>query len=51
MIDDAWYLETGFRLLASLRAGPSAFASAWTHALRIKAPLVCLLPLPLQLAA
>ena len=45
--DDAWYLETSFRLWEALKEGPLAFVSAYTSAFRIKAPLVALLPLPL----
>lgn len=45
--DDAWYLETSFRLFSALQAGPLAFVSAYLEAFRIKAPLISLLPLPL----
>lgn len=45
--DDGWYLETSFRLFNALKHGPFAFASAYTSAFRVKAPLVSLLPLPL----
>jgi 4-amino-4-deoxy-L-arabinose transferase-like glycosyltransferase len=45
--DDAWYIETGLRLFAAMREGPSAFFVAWSESLRMKAPLVCLLPAPL----
>lgn len=45
--DDAWYLETSFRLFSALKAGPLAFAQAYLDAFRIKAPLISLVPLPL----
>lgn len=45
--DDAWYLETSFRLFSALKAGPGAFAQAYLEAFRIKAPLISLVPLPL----
>lgn len=45
--DDAWYLETSFRLFSALREGPLSFASAYAGALRIKAPLISLTPFPL----
>ncbi|MBI2385613.1 MAG: hypothetical protein HYV14_06330 [Elusimicrobia bacterium] len=45
--DDAWYLETSFRLWAALRSGPLEFAHAYLEAFRIKAPLISLAPLPL----
>lgn len=45
--DDAWYLETSFRLFSALKTGPGAFARAYLEAFRIKAPLLSLLPLPL----
>jgi 4-amino-4-deoxy-L-arabinose transferase-like glycosyltransferase len=45
--DDAWYLETSFRLWTALRSGPLVFARAFEDALHIKAPLLALLPLPL----
>lgn len=45
--DDAWYLETSFRLFSALRAGPGSFAQAYLEAFRIKAPLISLVPLPL----
>lgn len=45
--DDAWYLETSFRLFSALKAGPSSFAHAYAEAFRIKAPLISLVPLPL----
>lgn len=45
--DDAWYLETSFRLFSALKAGPLAFGRAYVEALRIKAPLLALVPLPL----
>ncbi len=45
--DDGWYLETSFRLFNALKQGLFAFASAYTSAFRVKAPLVSLLPLPL----
>lgn len=45
--DDAWYLETSFRLWTALKAGPLAFIHAYENAFRIKAPLISLLPLPL----
>jgi 4-amino-4-deoxy-L-arabinose transferase-like glycosyltransferase len=48
--DDAWYLETSFRLFDALKDGPLAFAAAYADALKIKAPLVALLPLPLYAA-
>lgn len=45
--DDAWYLETSFRLYHALTRGLTDFASAWAGAFKIKPPLVSLLPLPL----
>lgn len=45
--DDAWYLETSFRLWTALKSGPLAFIQAYENAFRIKAPLVALVPLPL----
>lgn len=45
--DDAWYLETSFRLWTALKAGPLSFVSAYESAFRIKAPLISLIPLPL----
>lgn len=45
--DDAWYLETSFRQFSALKAGPLAFAHAYSEAFRIKAPLISLVPLPL----
>lgn len=48
--DDAWYLETSFRLYSALRSGPLAFAGAYAEAFRIKAPLISLTPLPLYAA-
>ena len=45
--DDAWYLETSFRLFTALQAGPLAFAQSYLEAFRVKAPLISLLPLPL----
>ncbi len=45
--DDAWYLETSFRLFSALKASPAAFARAYLEAFRIKAPLISLVPLPL----
>lgn len=45
--DDAWYLETSFRLFYALQHGPFAFVSEYISAFRIKAPLISLLPLPL----
>ena len=45
--DDAWYLETSFRLWMALKASPLAFARAYLAAFRIKAPLIALVPLPL----
>lgn len=44
--DDAWYLETSFRLFQALKSGLPAFAAAYASAFRIKAPLLSLLPLP-----
>lgn len=48
--DDAWYLETSFRLWNALALGPAAFARAYADAFRIKAPLIALVPLPLYAA-
>ncbi len=45
--DDAWYLETSFRLFAALKIGPLAFLRSYLDAFRIKAPLISLTPLPL----
>lgn len=45
--DDAWYLETSFRLFSALKEGPLDFAYAYAAALRIKAPLIALTPFPL----
>lgn len=45
--DDAWYLETSFRLFSALKTGPGAFAQAYLEAFRVKAPLISLIPLPL----
>lgn len=45
--DDAWYLETSFRLFSALKAGPGPFIHAYLEAFRIKAPLISLVPLPL----
>jgi hypothetical protein len=45
--DDAWYLETSFRLFSALKTGPGAFAQSYLEAFRIKAPLVALVPIPL----
>ncbi len=45
--DDAWYLETSFRLFSALKAGPGPFVHAYLEAFRIKAPLISLVPLPL----
>lgn len=45
--DDAWYLETSFRLWSALKEGPAAFAWAYANALHIKAPLIALIPFPL----
>ena len=45
--DDAWYLETSFRLWMALKSSPLAFARAYVDAFHIKAPLISLLPLPL----
>ncbi|HBL16513.1 MAG: hypothetical protein A2X36_01920 [Elusimicrobia bacterium GWA2_69_24] len=47
--DDAWYLETSYRLFDALKAGPLRFLSEYVHAFQIKAPLIALLPLPLYL--
>ena len=38
--DDAWYLETSFRLFIALKRGVPSFASEYASAFRIKAPLV-----------
>ncbi len=45
--DDAWYLETSFRLWTALKSGPLSFFHAYADAFRIKAPLISLVPLPL----
>lgn len=45
--DDAWYLETSFRLFNALKHGLPSFAAEYASAFRIKAPLISLLPLPL----
>ncbi|TBR22540.1 hypothetical protein EPO15_07820, partial [bacterium] len=46
--DEAWYLEVSFRLWNALSAFHfSDFAREYVTALRFKAPLVCVLPLPL----
>ncbi len=45
--DDAWYLETSFRLFTALKTGPLAFVQSYQEAFRIKAPLISLVPLPL----
>ena len=45
--DDAWYLETSFRLFSALKIGPGAFAQSYLEAFHIKAPLVALVPIPL----
>ena len=45
--DDAWYLETSFRLFSALKTGPGAFARSYLEAFHIKAPLISLVPLPL----
>jgi hypothetical protein len=45
--DDAWYLETSFRLFHALKHGLAVFASEYASAFRIKAPLISILPLPL----
>jgi hypothetical protein len=45
--DDAWYLETSFRLWTALKASPLAFAHVYLDAFHIKAPLISLIPLPL----
>ncbi|OHC66048.1 MAG: hypothetical protein A2040_03640 [Rhodocyclales bacterium GWA2_65_19] len=45
--DDAWYLETSFRLFCALKTGPGAFARSYLEAFHIKAPLISLVPLPL----
>lgn len=45
--DDAWYLETSFRLYSALKTGPLAFVQSYLEAFRIKAPLTSLIPLPL----
>lgn len=45
--DDAWYLETSFRLFSALKSGPGDFTQAYLDAFRIKAPLISLVPLPL----
>jgi len=45
--DDAWYLETSFRLFHALKRGLPEFVSAYAAAFRIKAPLLSVLPLPL----
>ncbi|HXS99796.1 MAG TPA: glycosyltransferase family 39 protein [Elusimicrobiota bacterium] len=45
--DDAWYLETSFRLWTALKTSPLAFARAYVDAFHIKAPLISLVPLPL----
>jgi 4-amino-4-deoxy-L-arabinose transferase-like glycosyltransferase len=45
--DDAWYLETSFRLWTALKSGPLSFIHAYENAFRIKAPLISLVPLPL----
>ncbi len=45
--DDAWYLETSFRLWTALKSGPLPFIHAYENAFRIKAPLIALIPLPL----
>ncbi|HZS49875.1 MAG TPA: glycosyltransferase family 39 protein [Bryobacterales bacterium] len=45
--DDAWYLETSLYFFHQLaQGGFSAFASAYAHSFRIKAPLISVLPLP-----
>ncbi|MBI5245390.1 MAG: glycosyltransferase family 39 protein [Elusimicrobia bacterium] len=44
--DDAWYLETSFRLLNAWRDGLAAFLRAYSESFRIKAPLISVLPLP-----
>lgn len=48
--DDAWYLETSFRLFTALKSGPVHFARAYVEAFRVKAPLISLIPLPLYAA-
>jgi hypothetical protein len=45
--DDAWYLETAFRLWEAFGRGLADGAAAWSSALRSKPPLLALLPLPL----
>lgn len=45
--DDGWYLENSFRLFFALKTGLAAAFDAFAHAFRIKAPLICVLPLPL----
>lgn len=45
--DDAWYLETSFRLWTALKSGPLSFIHTYENAFRIKAPLIALVPLPL----
>lgn len=45
--DDAWYLETSFRLFLALKRGILAFASEYASAFKTKAPLLSVLPLPL----
>jgi 4-amino-4-deoxy-L-arabinose transferase-like glycosyltransferase len=47
--DDAWYLETSFRLYHALKEGLGAFYYTFAHAFKIKAPLISVLPLPLYL--
>ena len=42
--DDAWYLETSFRLWTALKSGPLPFLDAYENAFRIKAPLISLMP-------
>ena len=46
--DEAWYLEVSYRFWNALsRGAPLDFAREWAGALRFKAPLISLIPLPL----
>jgi len=44
--DDAWYLETAYRIYDSASEGLGGFLASYTGALKIKAPLIAVIPLP-----
>ena len=47
LFDDAWYLETSFRIFQACKAGILPGLRAYVEAFQVKAPLIAVLPLPL----